>query len=272
MSDPASVVTTETKRINRMPLRLRRGEGLLWRILLAVFLSMLCAGVLVAISGHNPVAAFAAMVNGALGSPHQIGVVLNRTTLICSLASVWRCVSVLGSSISALKARSRSGELARRQWRFPGQTKCLRLPLLLRLWAAHRRAAWAAVATAIHLGRRVHEVLTTLLLNFVALLLVQQLLAGPLGQFGAGFLHSPLLPREAWLLRIPPGTPMSGFAIALVVALFSRSYCGARGLAFAVRVAGHSRPAARYAGFSLPTPYLERYATGWRARGVGRRN
>ena len=39
-----------------------------------------------------------------------------------------------------------------------------------------------------------HEVLATLLLNFVALLLVQQLLVGGLGQFGAGFLQSPELP------------------------------------------------------------------------------
>ena len=53
------------------------------------------------------------------------------------------------------------------------------------------RRAWAGLAAAIHLGRRVHEVLATLLLNFVALLLVQQILAGPLGQFGAGFLQSP---------------------------------------------------------------------------------
>ena len=48
---------------------------------------------------------------------------------------------------------------------------------------------WQAVCST------VHEVLATLLLNFVALLLVQQVLAGPLGEFGAGFLQSPLLPR-----------------------------------------------------------------------------
>ena len=60
--------------------------------------------------------------------------------------------------------------------------------------AAALGALWAALATAIHLGRRVHEVLVTLLLNFVAVLLVQQALAGPLGQFGAGLLQSPAVP------------------------------------------------------------------------------
>ena len=43
-------------------------------------LSMLCAGALVAISGHDPIAAFVALVTGAVGSPHQIGAALNRTT------------------------------------------------------------------------------------------------------------------------------------------------------------------------------------------------
>ena len=35
---------------------------------------------LVALSGHNPLAAFAALAMGAAGSPHQIGVALNRAT------------------------------------------------------------------------------------------------------------------------------------------------------------------------------------------------
>jgi simple sugar transport system permease protein len=47
--------------------------------------------------------------------------------------------------------------------------------------AAAAGAVWAGFAAAIHLGRRVHEVLTTLLLNFVALLLVQRVLTGRLG-------------------------------------------------------------------------------------------
>src|SRR5207244_2282579 len=54
-------------------------------------------------------------------------------------------------------------------------------------------AVWAGVATAIHLWRRVHEVLATLLLNFVALLLVLpfltwsvMLLAGALAGLAGG--------------------------------------------------------------------------------------
>ena len=56
-----------------------------------------------------------------------------------------------------------------------------------------------------------HEVLATLLLNFVALLMVQQALAGPLGQFGAGFLQSPQLPAEFWLWKAPEFDAHVGF-------------------------------------------------------------
>ena len=76
--------------------------------------------------------------------------------------------------------------------------------------AAALGALWAAVATTIHLGRRVHEVLVTLLLNFVAVLLVQQALAGPLGQFGAGFLQSRRCPPPHRFGGSRDSTRMSG--------------------------------------------------------------
>ena len=61
-------------------LGLIRAEGLALRIVVAVALSLVCAALLVALSGHDPLAAFAAMAMGAAGSPHQIGVALNRAT------------------------------------------------------------------------------------------------------------------------------------------------------------------------------------------------
>ena len=50
------------------------------RIVVAVGLSLICSAALVALSGHNPLAAFAALAMGAVGSPHQLGVALNRAT------------------------------------------------------------------------------------------------------------------------------------------------------------------------------------------------
>src|SRR5208282_3853571 len=70
---PASVRLTA-------PFRLRDGEAMAARIVVAAGLSLLSAALLVALSGHSPLAAFGAMALGSVGSPHQIGVGLNRAT------------------------------------------------------------------------------------------------------------------------------------------------------------------------------------------------
>ena len=61
-------------------LRFVATEGIGLRVVVAVFLSFACAAALVALSGHNPLSAFAAIAMGAAGSPHQLGVALNRAT------------------------------------------------------------------------------------------------------------------------------------------------------------------------------------------------
>lgn len=254
MSDPTQRAPSEAAGpMRRAPLRLRSGEGMAIRIVVAVLLSILCAAVLVALSGHSPWAAFGAMIVGAVGSPHQIGVALNRTTpyllagsgvAMCFRAGIINigaegqiAIGGAGATAVALIWPSGAPELTVFASLFGG---------------AAAGATWAALATAVHLGRRVHEVLVTLLLNFVALLLVQQMLAGPLGQFGAGFLQSPELPSAAWLWRMPDFNAHAGFLIAILASAGLSVVLWLTPFGFALRVAGSSRPAAAYAGFSLP--------------------
>jgi general nucleoside transport system permease protein len=234
------------------PLRLRSGEGLAVRIGVATILSLISAALLVALSGHSPLAAFAAMAQGAVGSPHQIGAALNRTTpyllagtgvAICFRAGVINIGAegqiALGGAGAAAVALA-----------WPSAASAFTVVASL-IGAAAFGALWAALATVIHLGRRVHEVLATLLLNFVALLLVQQALAGPLGQFGAGFLQSPEMPPAAWLWRVPEFNAHIGFLIALVAAAALSAVLWRTPFGFALRVVGSSRPAGAYAGFSI---------------------
>lgn len=254
MSEPVSslpVLTGSQPAGRRLRLRLVT-DGLAGRILLAVVLSMLGAAGLIALSGHNPLSAFAAMALGAAGSLHQFGAALNRTTpYLLAGSGVALCFRAGIINIGAegqIAAGGIGAAAAALAW--PAGAPMLAVTVSL-LGAALAGAAWAALATAIHLGRRVHEVLATLLLNFVALLLVQQMLAGPLGQFGAGFLQSPLLPRAAWLPRLPGIDAHPGFLIALAAAAGLSFLLWRTRFGFALRVAGHARPAAAYAGFSL---------------------
>lgn len=112
--------------------------------------------------------------------------------------------------------------------------------------------AWSALAGLIHLTRQVHEVLTTLLLNFVAWLIVGAALHGELGEDGAGFPQSPLLANAYWLPKLVPGTDLHvGILVALAAALLVHVLLWRTTAGFALRVLGASRRAASYAGFSL---------------------
>ena len=252
MSDKAAP-TLATGGDGRARLRLRLArQGLVGRILLAVLLSLLCAAGLIALSGHDPLTAFAAMVAGAVGSPHQIGAALNRTTpYLLAGAGVALCFRAGIINIGAEGQIAVGGiGAAAVALALPVGSPVVAIVLAL-AGGALAGAIWAGVATAIHLGRRVHEVLATLLLNFVALLLVQQALAGPLGQFGAGFLQSPLMPRAAWLPRLPGIDANPGFLVALAAAALLSALLWRTRFGFALRIAGASRPAAAYAGVSV---------------------
>ena len=211
-------------------------------------------GLLVALSGHNPFAAFAAMAMARSDRRIKSAFALNRTTpYLLAGSGVALCFRAGVINIGAEGQIALGGVgAAAVALHFPASLSVLAVVAAL-AGGALFGALWAALATAIHLGRHVHEVLTTLLLNFVALLIVQQTLAGPLGQFGAGFLQSPELPRAAWLSKVPEFGAHAGFAIALAAAAaLSLALCGARRSASSVRVAGSSRRAAAYAGFSAP--------------------
>ena len=226
-------------------------DSALARVAAAAALSLIACGLLVAISGHNPLSAFAAMLSGALGSAHQIGVSLNRATpYLLAGSGVALCFRAGVINIGAEGQIALGGVgAAEVALHWPPSLSDFTVFAAL-AGGALMGALWAGLATAIHLGRRVHEVLTTLLLNFIALLLVQQMLAGPLGQSGAGFLQSPPLPEAAWLWKAPEFGAHAGILIALVAAAALSLVIWRTPFGFSVRVSGSSRRSAAYAGFS----------------------
>ncbi len=235
----------------RFVLRLRTGAFPV-RIAIALCLSMVCAAGLILLAGQSPLDAFPAMLSGAFGSPHQIGVALNRACPYLfagsGLAFCFRAGVINMGSDGQIAMGGIGATATILAW--PGEPGVLAIVVSL-LMAAMCGALWAGLATAIHLGRRVHEVLVTLLLNFVALLFVQLMLSSVLGQPGAGFLQSPLVPRSAWLLRIPTFDFHIGIILAIAAALLLSLVLRRTPFGFSIRVAGRSRFATAYAGFSL---------------------
>lgn len=220
----------------------------------ALGLAFAISAALIALAGADPVTAVRAAASGAFGSTNQVATALTKATpyLLCStgIALCFRAnvINIGGEGQIALGGLAATA--AALAWPIP--EPALAIPVAL-LAGAGGGLAWAALAAALHLARRVHEVLITLLMNFIALLMVGEALREGLGEAGAGFPQSPLLPRAAWLPRLMPSASLNlGALIALAVAVLASLLLWRTTFGFTIRATGASRRAAAYAGFSVP--------------------
>ena len=234
------------------PLIAARRAHPLWRASTAVSLAFLVTAMLILVAGKNPFIAYQYLIAGAFGSWAQVVVGLNKSTpyLLCAVG-IALCFRGGVINIGAEGQLAVGGIAATAIVLFaPDQPRWLLLATALAAGAAGG-AAWAGLAAAIRVQRHVHEVLVTLLLNFIALLLVSESLRGPLGEDGAGFPQSPLFDAAAWLPKLVPGTDLHiGIVLAVMTAFAANFVLWRTSLGFRWRLVGASAKAARYAGVS----------------------
>jgi len=110
-------------------------------------------------------------------------------------------------------------------------------------------AVWAGIAA--ELKRRFHvlEIISTIMLNFVAMHLVSLLVRGPLQEPTHIYPQTSTFAASAHLPRLIPGTRLHiGFAIAVAIAIVLFYFFGKTAAGFRVRVTGASPSAARITG------------------------
>jgi general nucleoside transport system permease protein len=148
-------------------------------------------------------------------------------------------VGILASTAVALALRALPGAVL--------------LPLSL-LAGAAAGALWGGVAGWLRARLEVNEILSTVMLNYIAAQLYTLLLRGPMIDpdelmTGSGTPQSMRLPRAAWLDRLVPGTRLhTGLLLALALAFLTWLLLWRTTLGFRLRAAGAERRAARYAG------------------------
>ncbi|HJU67031.1 MAG TPA: ABC transporter permease [Gemmatimonadaceae bacterium] len=108
---------------------------------------------------------------------------------------------------------------------------------------------WASIAEVLRRRRGVLEVISTIMLNFVALHLVGVLVHGPMQEPLGIYPQSAPIPDAARLPRLIPGTRLhAGFAIALLVAPLLWWWLRSTAAGFRLRAVGANPHAARIAG------------------------
>ena len=230
-----------------------------WFALPASLLAALLLGaVMMLLLSVNPISGYHALFDGAFVGSYALGASAARAGPLL-FVGVGICISFRASMFNiGGEGQLAMGGLASAATALalPGLPSFVLIPLVL-LAGAAGGAGWGAIPGAFKAYFNVNEILSTIMLNLVAVQLMNYLLAGPLvdttqnSTFGL-IPETRLLPHSSWLPILIPGTQLNlGVLIAVLVAGASYVLLWHTGLGFRLRAVGMSREASNYAGIKV---------------------
>jgi len=191
---------------------------------------------------------------GAFGTPYDVGNTLNKTTpliltgLGVAIAFRGRMWNIGGEGQFVLGAIAACAVGANNLQHL---SPWLLIPLMLAA-GAMAGAAWSTIAGLMRTKRNVPEVISTIMLNFVAFEVLSYLLHGPMQESTKAQPASETLPDTAALPVIVHGTTLHcGLWIALIAAVVVYVFLFQTRTGYALRVTGANADAARAAGIDV---------------------
>jgi ABC-type uncharacterized transport system permease subunit len=139
---------------------------------------------------------------------------------------------------------------------FAGLPMVIHLPLAI-LAGAIAGGLWSAIAGFLRARTGAHEVITTIMLNYISFRLSEWLLCGPL-EAVQGTCRTQEIAPSAYLPRFldHPVTVHWGFVLALVAAAVTAWFLFKTTWGYELRTVGANPDAARYGGMSVPQTYV----------------
>jgi simple sugar transport system permease protein len=237
----------------RLDRRLERSRKLEYLVpVVSVLLALFVAAFLLLATGRNPLQAYGQMFTEAFGSAYGFSEVLVKATplILCGLG-VMLAFKMLFWNIGA------EGQLHMGAW---GATAVvmtgwegsawLMIPAMM-IAAMLAGAAWALIPAFLKVRLKCNEIITTLLMNYVAILWVAHFIYGPWKDpVSFGFPMTKQFPVGAQLLRFGDSRVHLGFVLALLTAVILYFLQEKSRWGFEVAVTGGNPNAAEYAGMS----------------------
>jgi len=240
----------------------------------AVALAVLIAFAALPLFGKSPLDAAVALVQGGLGGPQALGesAVKAAILLLAALAvALPFCAGLFNiGGQGQLLAGAITAAFLGHALRLPG---ALAIPACL-LGAAAAGGAWGYLAGWLKTARGVHEVISTILLNWVALHLIENgLVVGPLAAHSSDASISlpgtAVISPAATLPVLWPGTRLhAGVPLALGVALVLAWVMARTVWGFELRAVGASAEASRSAGIPAAARMRQSMAVGAACAGL----
>jgi simple sugar transport system permease protein len=225
--------------------------------IIAVAVAMVVGMLMIAVTGHDPFLAYSALIQGALGSPVAVANTLNKATPLIltglAVALAFRAgLFNIGGTGQLVMGMILGGWCA---LHFAGLPAFFHLPLVL-LFSAIGGGLWAGLAGYLKAVRGAHEVITTIMFNYIAIRLGELLLSegGKLAEKGttpqsAEFTQSSGLPI-VW--QADPFTVVhGGLIVALLAAAAVWFILAKTTLGYEIRSVGLNAEAAEYGGIGV---------------------
>jgi ABC-type uncharacterized transport system permease subunit len=219
----------------------------LWSAPLLATAATLCVGFIVFTAlGRNPVAAFDAFFIAPVATRYGIAMLIGTGLAIGYRANVWNIGAEGQLTLGALAGGGIA--LAVGEADVPS---ALLLPAMF-IAGALAGMLWAAIPALLRTRCNANEILTSLMLVYVATLLLSWLVHGPWRDpEGYNFPQSKIFAANALLPILLPETRLNaGFVLALAVVALAWLFVRRHIVGFEMRVAGLSPGAANYAGIS----------------------
>ena len=221
--------------------------------MLAVTAALLLSGILMLVMGYNPLLAYVALFEGAFGNMSAIGTTINKSlpliiggmgVIIAYRAEVFNIgiegQMIMGGIFSCWVATRISG-----------------LPPLLHILLALAAGTAAGMLYALlpawlKARRNINEVIVTLLLNYVAELILGWAIRGPITEPGQGYARSAEVFTSAQLpILIPAMRFHPGLIIAVFILILGYFFMWHTVPGFNIRYVGANKRAAEAAGISI---------------------
>jgi simple sugar transport system permease protein len=233
----------------------------------SVLLAFAVGGILIWLQGVNPLEAYAVLFSNALGTPEGLVRVMQKSTPL-----VLTGLAVIIGLRAGLFNIGAQGQLLMGAIGTAWAGYHFQMPMIIHIPFALAfgilcGAAWASIAGVLRAYRSVSEVITTIMLNAIAIALVDYLASEPLKEAGQPLTRTPEIADTAALPAL--GIVPSGFLLAIAVAVFFGWFLSRTTQGFRFNTVGLNPSAARYAGMSVKKTIVLAMAVSGGLAGLG---
>ena len=219
--------------------------------ILSIFLALVACGILLLLSGENPIDVYRAMFEGALGDRFGVAETLVKTIplllmgLGVSIAFRMQLWNIGAEGQFYLGAIAATGTAL---YLFPDSPAAALIPAMM-IAGLIGGAVWGFIPGVLRGYLGANETITSLMLNYVAILLADYLVLGPWkNPLGFGFPGTKEFPEAAFLPRYGSYRVHLGLVFGVAAALLLWVALRRTRWGYELGVMGESPRAARYAG------------------------